>query len=86
VLDRLLGIESMRTLPVKYSIGPLVEGCEPVRLMYISSPLFGIEHYHYYLLQRWLIRTAHIRWQPPDLEYNKKGKARSEPPCHVTVI
>src|SRR5437763_31689 len=78
--------ESMRTLPVKYSIGPLVEGCEPVCLMSISSLLLGFEHYLYYLWQCWLIGTAYIRWRPPNLEYNKKGKARSESPCRVIVI
>jgi hypothetical protein len=38
---------SMRTVPVKYSAEPLVEGCEPLRLM---SILFGFERYLYYLL------------------------------------
>src|SRR5919199_2547871 len=41
---------SIRTLPVKYSIDPLVEGCEPLRLISILSPLFGFECYLYYLL------------------------------------
>jgi hypothetical protein len=31
----------MRTVPVKYSAGPLAEGCEPFRLMSIcKSPMF----------------------------------------------
>src|ERR687887_429536 len=36
---------SMRTAPVKYSVDPFVEGCEPLRLISIS---FGFEHYLYY--------------------------------------
>jgi hypothetical protein len=27
----------MRTVPVKYSTGPLLDGCEPIRLMSISG-------------------------------------------------
>src|ERR671928_2024221 len=42
---------SIRTAPVKYSVEPLVEGCEPLRLMSILESLFGFEHYLYYLLQ-----------------------------------
>src|SRR5437667_9438849 len=36
---------SMRTMPVKYSADPLVEGCEPLRLISIWNPLFGFERY-----------------------------------------
>jgi len=32
----------MRTLPVKYSSGPLPEGCEPFLLTSISEPLHSI--------------------------------------------
>ena len=34
---------SMRTAPLKYSAAPLVEGCEPLRLM---STLFTTTHHH----------------------------------------
>ncbi|HJT48237.1 MAG TPA: hypothetical protein VJ729_08625 [Nitrososphaeraceae archaeon] len=46
---------SKRTLPVKYSPDPLVEGCEPLRLMSIS---FGFERYLYYLLQYCMMKTS----------------------------
>jgi hypothetical protein len=39
---------SMRTLPVKYSADPLVEGCERLRLISIFLCL-AFEHYLYYL-------------------------------------
>src|SRR5262249_5663226 len=32
---------SMRTLPVKYSAGPLAEGCDPARLSSMRSLLLG---------------------------------------------
>src|SRR5215208_1229154 len=53
---------SMRTVPAKYSADPLVDGCEPVRIMSILSPLFGFEHY--YLLQCCLMNrltSSHVK-------------------------
>jgi len=38
-------------LKISIEYAPLVEGCEPHRLMSILSPLFGFERYLYYLLQ-----------------------------------
>src|SRR5262245_23929944 len=34
--------ESMRTVPVNQSAGPLLEGCEPLLLISISVPLFDV--------------------------------------------
>jgi hypothetical protein len=38
--------ESMRTVPVNQSAGPLAEGCEPFRLISIFNSFYLIAFYH----------------------------------------
>src|SRR6185437_13993774 len=44
---------SIRTLPVKYSLGPIWDGCEPLRLISIGFPSFR------HLLRKRYANTSH---------------------------
>jgi hypothetical protein len=67
---------STRTVPVKYSADALVDGCEPLNLISILSPLFGFEHYLYYLLQYW---QTHLnpKWHYQIDIFRSRPKVRS---------
>src|SRR2546423_2789470 len=56
---------SMRTMPVKYSSGPLLEGCEPVLLMSISEFLPGVVFLKFYLTDLVLAAERPNVWSQP---------------------
>lgn len=60
----------MRTVPVNQSAGPLLEGCEPLLLIYIFANPMACS------AARLLTGPLEFHWQPVDPEHGVRGRRR----------
>src|SRR5450432_3939017 len=69
---------SMRTLPVKYSAGPLPDGCEPIRLISTVLNLAVSEDRRHWLLYRQLVQSASPSPREPFLRGPGESDSRAD--------